>query len=438
MSSIDDLWWGEVPDPDRPGKKRRVKKAGYGKGMRYKVRWYPPGAERQTSKSFPDGKKRDADAFKTYIDNSMLDRKYVDPAIGKKSFAWASDQWLKGTSTDPQTRNINKTQLNNHILPFFKSYTIERAAQLESVRGWLEWLDTRRTYGRPLSEFYRVLLFRQLASIFKLALAEKWITDSPCRSTSLTKPKAPKRLVVPWSKERLDSIWAALPERNKIVVPLGAGQGLRRGEILGFSPDDIDRGSMVLNVNRQIRRLPGGVRVFSLPKGDKTRQAPLSPWVLKQIDAYMELFPPTRIILPWKTADGHPETVDLLMVREDGLSWYGELFHATVWAGAFRKSGLVQRRRVDGEHAMRHLFASNQLAGGVSVRELAEYLGHADPATTLRVYTHLITSSAPRSRAATDLWFDPDFAAKTQIRPEAEFVDDGSLFGDDGEIVDLD
>jgi hypothetical protein len=39
------------------------------------------------------------------------------------------------------------------------------------------------------------------------------------------------------------------------------------------------------------------------------------------------------------------------------------------------------------------------LAGGVSVMELAEYLGHADPAFTLRVYAHLLPSSHDRARA---------------------------------------
>lgn len=39
------------------------------------------------------------------------------------------------------------------------------------------------------------------------------------------------------------------------------------------------------------------------------------------------------------------------------------------------------------------------LAGGVSIKEPAEYLGHADPAFTLRVYAHLLPSSHDRARA---------------------------------------
>ena len=38
------------------------------------------------------------------------------------------------------------------------------------------------------------------------------------------------------------------------------------------------------------------------------------------------------------------------------------------------------------------------LAGGVSIKELADYLGHADPAFTLRVYAHLLPSSHDRAR----------------------------------------
>jgi integrase len=39
------------------------------------------------------------------------------------------------------------------------------------------------------------------------------------------------------------------------------------------------------------------------------------------------------------------------------------------------------------------------LAGGVSVKELAEYLGHADAAFTPRVYARLLPSSHARARA---------------------------------------
>src|ERR1700733_5745623 len=40
--------------------------------------------------------------------------------------------------------------------------------------------------------------------------------------------------------------------------------------------------------------------------------------------------------------------------------------------------------------------------GAALIKELAEYLGHADPVFTLRVYTHLLPSSHDRARQVKD------------------------------------
>jgi len=53
-------------------------------------------------------------------------------------------------------------------------------------------------------------------------------------------------------------------------------------------------------------------------------------------------------------------------------------------------------------HALRHYAASMWLAGGVNIKAVAEYLGHADAGFTLRVYAHLMPSAADAVRAAMD------------------------------------
>ncbi|MEU7912285.1 hypothetical protein [Microbispora bryophytorum] len=42
---------------------------------------------------------------------------------------------------------------------------------------------------------------------------------------------------------------------------------------------------------------------------------------------------------------------------------------------------------------------------GVDIRTVAEYLGHADPGFTLRMYTHLMPKAADRARRAVDAFF---------------------------------
>jgi site-specific recombinase XerD len=51
-------------------------------------------------------------------------------------------------------------------------------------------------------------------------------------------------------------------------------------------------------------------------------------------------------------------------------------------------------------HELRHFFASVLLEQGVSIKAVAEWLGHTDPAFTLATYTHLMPSSDERTKLA--------------------------------------
>jgi integrase len=90
-------------------------------------------------------------------------------------------------------------------------------------------------------------------------------------------------------------------------------------------------------------------------------------------------------------------------------------YSETVWKPALVKAGIIAKpvkdrrsraryvtTRKEGIHQLRHYFASLMLAGGVPIKELAEYLGHADPAFTLRVYAYLLPSSHDRARSVID------------------------------------
>jgi integrase len=140
--------------------------------------------------------------------------------------------------------------------------------------------------------------------------------------------------------------------------------------------------------------------MFTPPKGGKTRAVPLSPAMLAEIDDHDDQFPATAVTLPWKKPDGDPVPVRLLVTGEEGRLYTGDLFTKVVWHGAFRRAEIVHRGRADGMHALRHFYASTLLSRAVSIKELAEYLGHADAGFTLRTYTHLVPSSHERARQA--------------------------------------
>lgn len=115
----------------------------------------------------------------------------------------------------------------------------------------------------------------------------------------MTKPAVGPRKVVPWTDARLKAVRLALPPLVKIAVPLGAGVGLRQGEMFGLSPDDIDRDAQVIHVVRQIQQTNNKL-IFCLPKRDKVRDVPLPASTLSALDLYIEMFPPVPVTLPWE------------------------------------------------------------------------------------------------------------------------------------------
>jgi integrase len=178
---------------------------------------------------------------------------------------------------------------------------------------------------------------------------------------------------------------------------------MRQGEILGFSPDDIDDGRGVIRVVRQLKLIRGQM-VFALPKGGKTRDVPLPDAVRTRIREHVSQVEPVTVTLPWDTLDGEPHAVQLLVVTEDGQPVHSRTFNYQSWKPALKKAG-VEPTRHNGMHVLRHTYASVLLDAGESVKALSLYLGHADPGFTLRVYTHLMPTSEDRTRRAIDRAF---------------------------------
>ena len=79
-------------------------------------------------------------------------------------------------------------------------------------------------------------------------------------------------------------------------------------------------------------------------------------------------------------------------------------FKRGIWHPALIAAA-VEPGRGNGMHALRHFYASVLIDAGESVKAVAEYLGHADPGFTLRVYAHLFPSSDERARKAVDSVF---------------------------------
>ncbi|MFI6030214.1 tyrosine-type recombinase/integrase [Amycolatopsis magusensis] len=401
MAHIQDRWYRPAEDPEtkKPvlnaqGKPVLEKTELFGKGLRYKVRYLDP-AGNERSKSFPDKKKRLAEDFLHKIEDEKNRGSYLDPKAGKVLLREYADRWVNSQSFEESTRELTAYRMRLHLYPYLGDKFLDGITPTD-VREW-----DRKLQEKPLAASYRQVLFIHLQTVLNAAVDDEKIRKNPCNASSVRKPQIPPRKVVPWSSERVHAVHKAMSERYKVTVPLGAGLGLRQGEVFGLAVDDVDFEGGEVTVQRQVK-LVHNKPCFGPPKRGKTREVPLPDSVGKALRDHMEKFPPLTITLPWKHPGGELVTARLIVYSRERTQAWRPVFNQWTWGPALKKAGVERVPRVDGFHALRHFYASTLLDAGETITALASYLGHSDPAFTLRVYTHLLPSSKERTCRAVD------------------------------------
>jgi integrase len=318
---------------------------------------------------------------------------HLDATAGKVSFQTYAEGWLARQTFDESTRQAVELRLRLHAFPVLGRLPI-RDVKPSAVQAWLKSLSA-------LAPSYARVIFVNVSSVFSAAVDDGLRTTNPCAAGSVKRPKVDARKVTPWPATAVLAVRGALAERWSVAVTLGAGLGLRQGELFALSPDDVDFLRGRVEVRRQVKLFADGSTIFAPPKGGKTRTVPLPASVRDALAAYLAAFPAREVTLPWQTVDGKPVTVPLFLHNREGNAMNRNYWNPKIWKPALIAAGVAPTRD-NGMHALRHFYASALLDGGESIKAVSEYLGHADAGFTLRTYTHLMPSSDERTRRAID------------------------------------
>jgi integrase len=386
MASIEDRWYHAKPGPDG----EKIPKPRHGTGKRWKVHYTDPEG-RQRSESFD--KKADAERFKTNVGADVLRNQYIDPDAGRRRFKPYAESWLAAQTFDEVTRERTESRLRLHVYPVLgdrEMGELERSPSI--IQAWVRGMQA------SLEDSSAKIVFGNVSSIMLAAMDDGLIRRNPCRAGSVRPPRPEPKRVVPWTAERVAAVRAGMPGRYRAMSDCGSGLGMRQGEVFGFSPDDADWLRLNVHVCRQVR-IVGGTLVFAPPKGGKERDVPLDESISLRLSAHLAEYPAREVTLPWRSPDGPPVTVRLMFTAPQGGAMWRSDWSRLIWHPAL-KAASVTPCRENGFHAERHYFASSLLADGVDIRTVSEYLGHHDPAFTLRIYTHLMPSGEQRARAA--------------------------------------
>jgi integrase len=223
----------------------------------------------------------------------------------------------------------------------------------------------------PASSRYR------LTSAFRQALgaAVRWdfITRNPAVEAGKN-PQPRSEELRPFAPEQIDALAVELGAVYGLLVVVAVETGLRPEEWVALERRDIDKSGQALTVQR---KYANGV-LTPYPKTNRSRRrVPLTSRALAVLDA----LPPrvdTKLVFP--AAEGGYIGLDTWRTRE--------------WYPALEAADIEQR----GPYCLRHTFATEALAAGVSTFELSRVMG-TSIAMIDRTYGHLARDSEASIRA---------------------------------------
>ena len=275
------------------------------------------------------------------------------------------------TAVDQFLRALRQRNASVHTIKAYSDDLDEFAA----FAGSLGWRDIDHVTIRSfLSQLYekglgKTSVARALAavrSLYRWLAQEGIVEQNPAALVST--PKLPQKLPRVPTIEEMNSVLdgempevAAFPERDRLMLELLYGCGIRNSELIGINLDDI--------------RLTAEA-VLIRGKGKKERYVPFGDSVKTSLTAYL----PARQL---RLAESKKQASALLINRRGG-----RLTSRSV-GRIIKKIAVAKGLSPDVHpHTLRHAFGTHMLEEGADLRAIQEMLGHERLSTTQR-YTQL-------------------------------------------------
>ncbi len=147
--------------------------------------------------------------------------------------------------------------------------------------------------------------------------------------------------------------------RNKAMLELMYGTGLRVSELVSLTVNDIDLTNCIIRV---------------MGKGSKEREIPLGEYSIYYLKLYLELRPSML----------KSNNTDALFLNNHGKGMTRQGFFKNL-------KNILKEKNLNSDvspHTLRHSFATHLLNRGADLRSIQEMLGHSDISTT-KIYTHI-------------------------------------------------
>ncbi|MCE5255000.1 MAG: site-specific integrase [Actinomycetia bacterium] len=327
--------------------------------------------------------KKEAEQARTRLLNDLDNGRYVEPT--KLTLKELLDEWLEVTSTAVRasTHQSYEANVRLHIVPAIGGMRVQDLTPTHLNSLYKRLLVHGRADGkgglRPKTvRNIHICLHRALTYAVRTNLVVRNVASnaSPPRQPGFTGKE-----MRTWSAEQLrEFLMSVSQHRYFAAYLLAATTGMRRGEVLGLTWDDVDLDARTVSVRQTLLSINYKVQL-SEPKTQRSKRCialdAYTVAVLKEHRARQEK--------EHSPGAGQHQGNGFVFTTEEGLPVQPDNF-SKLFDTAVKKSGLPRIRF----HDLRHTAATLALREGIHPKVVSERLGHSTVSLTLDLYSHAI------------------------------------------------
>lgn len=297
----------------------------------------------------------------------------------KMTFEDVYKLWLvqHKNTVKPGTYATTKRYANLHILPKVQKTPVDRFNVVNCQRLVNEWAAHFNSAKYPKGIFQQVLDY---------ALSMELIRDNPMRKVPLPKKSELKVDINKYydSKE-LKYFFNCLDDYNNpkftVFFRVLAFTGMRKGEVLGLTWEDINFSEMTININKGISLDEYSHPIISTPKTKKS---------IRKISVDQTTIETLR---KWKSI----QAKDLLKLGHNSINpkqllfthSINKIYHPTYVNDWLNTLIIKYDLKPITIHGFRHSHCSLLFEMGTPIQVVQERLGHSNIKTTMDIYTHV-------------------------------------------------
>lgn len=317
------------------------------------------------------------DATRAFNEHKVKMDKGTQVMPSEYTFAQWLDYWYKDIilpQIEETTAYGYRGMIENYLKPQLGEIRLQKLTARD-IQQYYTWLMGEK----KLSPNTVIKHHNLLTNTLNAAERQEYITKNPMRAVS--PPKKRQREAKFYTPEQLGILLdKAVGTRLELPVFICAYLGLRRGELCGLRWGDVDLEHQTITIENT--RTQAGKK--EIEKGTKTASSTRT------------LYLPDTLCDMLKAAREHQQACraeyknayddnDYVVVMEDGRpfrpNYLSELF------GKFLADNDLPKIVL---HELRHTFASLSNQAGIPAYNIGKALGHSTPATTQKIYTHLL------------------------------------------------